>query len=131
MTRSRYISLLLIITTPAHAFDEWDARIARLPEEIGIASIYNDHRTASGERFDAKALTCAHRSRPLCTASEDQRGICPSRSYVTVRLGRKAVRCRVNDRGPFLKGRVIDLTQGAANRLGLSSKQGLARVTLD
>ena len=127
---SKCISLLLI-ATPAYAFDEWDRRIAREPAEVGVASIYRDHRTSSGERFDGKALTCAHRTRPLCTALEEQRGVCPSRSYVTVRLAGKAVRCRVNDRGPYKAGRVIDLSSGSAAALGLTWGQGLARVTLD
>lgn len=126
----KYLVILLLIT-PAYAFDAWDQRIARPPEEVGIASIYSDHRTASGELFDAGAITCAHNSRPMCTALEDAKGICPARSKVTVRLGRRAVECRVNDRGPHVKGRVIDLTSGAARLLGLSWKQGLARVTLD
>lgn len=127
---SKCISLLLI-ATPAYAFDEWDKRIAKPPQEVGIASIYRDHRTSSGERFDGKALTCAHRTRPLCTAAEEQRGICPSRSYVTVRLAGKAVRCRVSDRGPFIKGRIIDLTEATAKAIGLTWKIGIAKVTLD
>jgi len=127
---SKCISLLLI-ATPAYAFDEWDKRIAKPPQEVGIASIYRDHRTSSGERFDGKALTCAHRTRPLCTAAEDQRGVCPSRSYVTVKLAGRAVRCRVNDRGPYKAGRVIDLSSGSAAALGLTWQRGLARVTLD
>lgn len=127
---SKCISLLLI-ATPAYAFDEWDKRIAKPPQEVGVASIYRDHRTSSGERFDGKALTCAHRTRPLCTAAEELRGVCPSRSYVTVRLAGKAVRCRVSDRGPFIKGRIIDLTEATAKAIGLTWKIGIAKVTLD
>lgn len=127
------ILILLLLTNPAQAgFDDlWRQRIAREPQEIGVASIYRDHRTATGERFNEGMLTCAHQTRPLCSLSEAQRGICPARSMVTVRLAGKAVECRINDRGPFVRGRVIDLTQGAANRLGLTWKQGIARVTLD
>lgn len=123
--------IILLIATPALAFDEWEARIARSPSEVGIASIYRDHRTTSGERFDASSMTCAHKSRPMCTASQDARGICPARSKVTVRLGRKAVECRINDRGPWIKGRVIDLTPATARALGLSWERGIAKVTLD
>lgn len=123
---------LIFITSPVQAgFDDvWRERIAKPPVEVGFASIYRDYRTASGERFDGKALTCAHRSRPLCTAAQASLGICPARSWVTVRLRGKAVQCRVNDRGPHIKGRVIDLTQGAANVLGLSWREGIAKVDL-
>lgn len=101
----KYLVLGLALSSPALA-------------ETGIASIYTDYRTASGERFDGKALTCAHRTRPLG-------------SYVTVRLGARAVQCRIIDRGPYVRGRIIDLTSGAARALGISWKQGLARVTVD
>lgn len=101
----KYLVLGLALSSPALA-------------ETGLASIYNDHRTASGERFDSKALACAHRTRPFG-------------SYVTVRLGARAIQCRVNDRGPYVRGRIIDLTSGAARALGLSWKQGLARVTVE
>lgn len=127
--------LALTVTNPVNAgFDDvWRERVAREPDETGVASIYSDAKVSTGERFDAKALTCAHKTRPLCTVAQDAAGICPSRSYITVRLGStgKAVRCRVNDRGPFIGGRVIDLTGGAAAALGLSWKEGIARVTLD
>lgn len=129
----KFLIILLMLSSPVKAgFDDvWAQRIAREPEETGIASIYNDHRTSSGELFDGKALTCAHRSRPLCTASQDAAGICPSRSYIVVRLAGKAVRCRVNDRGPFVAGRVIDLSGGTARALGLTWREGVAKVTLD
>lgn len=121
----KYINNILIVcllTNPVKAgFDDvWRDRIARGPSEVGIASIYA-----------GKALTCAHRTRPLCTVAQDRQGICPSRSYVTVRMAGKAVQCRVNDRGPNIKGRVIDLSGATARALGLSWDQGVGRVTLD
>ncbi len=120
------------ILTVALLFNEiWMARVAREPQETGVASIYHDRRVATGERFDSTALTCAHKTRPLCTIAQDRLGICPARSYVTVRMGDRSITCRVNDRGPNVAGRVIDLTQGAANALGLSSRRGVAKVTLD
>lgn len=83
----------------------------------GIASIYNDRRTASGERFKASALTAAHRTLPL-----------GSRVRVTaVNTGRSAI-VRINDRGPFKKGRIIDLTPAAAAEIGLTYSMGLANV---
>lgn len=127
------VLILLILTNPVNAGsdDVWRERVAREPSEVGFASIYSDRQTATGERFDGKALTCAHRTRPLCSATADRLGICPSRSYVTVRMAGRAIQCRVNDRGPWVKGRVIDLTQGAAKLLGLTWEQGIGKVTLD
>ena len=70
---------------------------------------YGGGRTASGERMDASAMTAAHRSRPFG-------------SYVTVtsRSTGRSVTVRINDRGPFVKGRCIDLSNGAARALGMS-----------
>lgn len=129
----KYLIALLILTNPVQAgFDDlWQQRIAREASETGIASIYRDRRTATGERFDGAALTCAHRTRPLCNAAEARLGICPARSMVTVRWAGKAVECRVNDRGPYRAGRIIDLSGATAAKLGLTWERGLARVTLD
>jgi rare lipoprotein A (peptidoglycan hydrolase) len=80
--------------------------------EIGLASYYgcefDSLPTASGERFDMRAMTAAHRTLPFGT-----------RVRVTnIENGRSMV-VRINDRGPFVKGRVLDLSYGAARRLGL------------
>jgi rare lipoprotein A len=88
--------------------------------QVGIASIYKDHRTASGERFRASALTAAHRTWPMGT-----------RVRVTHLGNGRAVIIRVNDRGPFIRGRVIDLTPAAAAALGLTPRQGITRVKLE
>lgn len=64
------------------------------------------HRTASGERFDPHALTMAHRSLPLGAIVE-----------VTNNANGKQVRVRVNDRGPYCRGRVADLSRAASKRL--------------
>jgi rare lipoprotein A len=82
----------------------------------GIASVYSDHRTASGETMNPGAMTAAHRTLPFGTE-------------VTVfnhSNGRSAV-VRINDRGPFVRGRVIDLSPAAARALGVD---GLAKVSL-
>ncbi|WP_234274484.1 septal ring lytic transglycosylase RlpA family protein [Billgrantia zhangzhouensis] len=90
--------------------------------EQGQASFYADRyhgrRTASGETHDRNALTAAHRSLPFGT-----------RVRVT-RLdnGRETV-VRINDRGPFVRGRVIDLSRRAAEELGML-RQGVAEVRL-
>ena len=85
--------------------------------EHGIASVYTDHRTASGERFSARALTAAHRSLPFG---------CKVR-VTSPRTGRSVV-VRINDRGPFVKGRIIDLSPAAAASLGLTKKMGITKV---
>lgn len=133
MVTDKALIVLLLLTNPVKAgFDDvWRERIAREPDQTGIASIYSDRRVATGERFDPAALTCAHRTRPLCTLAQDRAGVCPSRSYIVIRLEGKAVQCRVNDRGPHIAGRIIDLSSATARALGLSLKRGLARVTLD
>ena len=68
--------------------------------------------TASGERFNQNAMTAAHRSRPFG-------------SRVTVTLGDRSVNVRITDRGPFVRGRCIDLSRAAARAIGMG---GLARV---
>ena len=86
--------------------------------EIGYASFYwQGQRTASGERFNPEGMTCAHRSRPFG-------------QVVKVTWGTRSVLCRVNDRGPFIAGRVIDLSLGAARLLGIVGV-GVALVRLE
>jgi len=83
--------------------------------QVGMASWYGDQfngrPTATGERFDMHAMTAAHKTLPL-----------PSMVEVTnMANGRTAV-LRVNDRGPFVEDRIIDLSRGAAEDLGLLSR---------
>jgi peptidoglycan lytic transglycosylase len=87
--------------------------------EAGIASVYaySGERTASGERAKPSGFTAAHRTLPFGT-----------RVRVTNKGNGRSVVVRINDRGPFVRGRVIDLTPAAAHALGFN---GLARVTLN
>ena len=87
--------------------------------ESGIASVYSydGRRSASGEKASSSGLTAAHRSLPFGTMVR-----------VTNDATGRSVVVRINDRGPFVTGRVIDLTPAAAQALGFS---GLAHVTLD
>jgi rare lipoprotein A len=89
-------------------------------DEVGIASWYGpeerDRRTADGERFDQYGLSAAHKTLPL-----------PSIVEVTNLANGRRVRVRLNDRGPFVDGRLIDLSRGAAEQLGFD-RQGVARV---
>jgi peptidoglycan lytic transglycosylase len=65
-------------------------------------------RTASGERMDPNAMTAAHRTRPF-----------DSQVTVTSHVSGRSVTVRINDRGPFVNGRCIDLSTGAARALGM------------
>jgi rare lipoprotein A len=87
--------------------------------QSGVASVYahNGGRTASGERALPGALTAAHRTLPFGTLVS-----------VTNRRNGRSVVVRINDRGPFLRGRIIDLTPAAAHAIGMS---GLAPVTIE
>ncbi|APX69852.1 MULTISPECIES: septal ring lytic transglycosylase RlpA family protein [unclassified Brucella] len=77
-------------------------------EQCGGASWYAlTSRTASGERMNPAGLTAAHRTLPL-----------GSKVKVTNQKNGKSLVVRINDRGPFIKGRVLDLSKGAASRLG-------------
>lgn len=85
----------------------------------GIASYYwQGQRTATGERFNPSGLTAAHRTLPFGT-----------RVRVTNLANGRAVTVRINDRGPFIAGRVIDLSRGAAQAVGMTGA-GLARVNV-
>jgi len=88
--------------------------------QSGIASVYSTShgsRTASGARLNDGALTAAHRSLPFGTKVK-----------VTHRKTGKSVIVTITDRGPFVRGRVIDLTPAGARALGFS---GLAPVTVE
>lgn len=79
--------------------------------QIGMASWYGEecqgNNTASGEPFDLNGLTAAHREIPLGTTIK-----------ITNLRNQKTIQLRVNDRGPSIEGRMIDVTWGAAKRLG-------------
>jgi rare lipoprotein A len=85
--------------------------------QSGIASVYSGGRTANGEHAAASGLTAAHRSLPFGTMVR-----------VTNQNTGRSVVVRINDRGPFIRGRIIDVTPTAAHALGFS---GLAHVTVD
>ncbi|WP_051938373.1 septal ring lytic transglycosylase RlpA family protein [Ghiorsea bivora] len=88
--------------------------------QVGIASWYgkkfHGRKTANGETYNMYAMTAAHTTLPM-----------PSLVLVTNLDNGKSVKVRVNDRGPFVKGRLIDLSYAAAKALGYA-KQGTARV---
>ncbi len=86
----------------------------------GLASFYGNEsgrQTASGQRFDQSKLTCAHRSLPFGTK-------------LRVTHDGRSVVVTVNDRGPYVKGRVLDLSTAAARAVGLTGA-GVGRVTAE
>ncbi|OKO83816.1 septal ring lytic transglycosylase RlpA family protein [Bradyrhizobium sp. AS23.2] len=86
----------------------------------GVASFYGNEsgsKTASGQRFNQNAMTAAHRSLPFGTK-------------LRVTHGGRSVIVTINDRGPFVRGRVLDLSTGAARAIGLTGA-GVGRVTAE
>ena len=87
---------------------------------VGIASFYKyEAKTASGEQFNPRALTAAHRTLPFGT-----------RLRVTNVATGQSVTVRVNDRGPFIPGRVVDVSHSAAKELGMIDR-GITKVKLE
>lgn len=109
-------SALTFLTTPVHA-DEQSIY------QTGIASYYSTsfdgHKTASGEIFNSNKLTCAHRKLPDGTIIR-----------VTNLSNGKDIIVRVNDNGPHIKGRILDLSKRAAIKLGMI-KSGTAKVSIE
>ncbi|HZP76587.1 MAG TPA: septal ring lytic transglycosylase RlpA family protein [Pseudolabrys sp.] len=109
IARSLFVLAVLAVSLPAAAGES---------SQSGLAAIYDySGKTASGERADPKGFTAAHRTLPFGT-----------KVRVINRRNGKWVIVRINDRGPFTKGRVIDVTPAAAHELGFS---GLTPVTLE
>ena len=118
-------------TTPSNSqnstWNSWrDANAAVTPSKgsgrsfSGMASFYGNEsgsKTASGQRFNQSAMTAAHRSLPFGTK-------------LKVTHGDRSVVVTINDRGPFIKGRVLDLSKGAAAAVGLTSR-GVGRVVAE
>jgi peptidoglycan lytic transglycosylase len=95
------------------------AQAAANSTQSGIATIYSYHggKTASGERAHPAGLTAAHRTLPFGTMVR-----------ITNKRNGRSVVVRINDRGPYGRGRIIDVTPAAASRLGFS---GLVPVSLE
>jgi len=111
------------VATPGARHAAVNGRAAKKPKQRGVASWYgrrnSGKKTASGERFDPKKLTAAHRTLPL-----------GSKAKVTnVKTG-QSTEVTINDRGPYVKGRSIDLSSSAAQEIGISEK-GTAPVTIE
>lgn len=95
------------------------APVAEAGSSTGMASYYKSgRRTANGEKFNPHGFTAAHRSLPFGT-----------KVLVTNLKTGKSVIVRINDRGPFIRGRIIDLSLGAAKVVGITAT-GVAKVKI-
>ncbi|HTP25107.1 MAG TPA: septal ring lytic transglycosylase RlpA family protein [Anaeromyxobacteraceae bacterium] len=116
-------AMILAMAACSHAPPRGTAGVPGGRAEVGIASYYarsfEGRRTASGARYEWREMTCAHRFHPFGTALR----------VTDLRSGRSVV-VRVNDRGPVVPGRLIDLSYAAARALGMLDR-GLARVRVE
>ena len=112
------------------AYPGWTSATVKVPvhipgryDESGVASFYHDkyqgRLTANGERFDQYAMTAAHKTLPF-----------GSRVRVTNIGNGRTVLVRINDRGPFISGRIIDLSRTAFSRIA-DNREGLADVVIE
>lgn len=125
VARSMALAIALL-TAPAltqvpfvSAQAEAGATKARAGNASYYGSRFHGRRTANGERFNMNAMTAAHKSLPFGT-----------KVRVTNRRNGKSVVVRINDRGPYAHGRVIDLSKAAASRIGMIHS-GTAPVQID
>jgi len=113
------VIVAILISLPVSA----SARVKKGYTQKGVASYYRDafhgRKTASGEVYNKRILSAAHKSLPLGT-----------KVRVTKVSNGKSVVVRVNDRGPFVKGRIIDLSRRAARDLGIINS-GVAKVQVE
>ena len=121
-TRVELLILVLLLFAGSCSTSRTGVKKSGKSYQSGMASWYgpkfHGRQTANGERYDMDKLTAAHRTLPFDT-------------YVRVlnRDNGREVTVRINDRGPFAKGRIIDLSRAAANKIGMIGP-GIARVEL-
>jgi rare lipoprotein A len=120
MTKTRYAAGILAVLALAPIAANAGKNVKDFKQK-GVATYYADRfhgrKTASGVKYDKSALTAAHRTLPLGT-----------KVRVTNLKSGESVDVEINDRGPYVKGRVIDLSRRAASELGLG---GMAQVQLE
>jgi rare lipoprotein A len=107
------IPLLLVITGCSRRITE-----TGMASYYGVNDGFNGRKTANGEIFNTHQLTAAHKTLPFGTVVK-----------VTNLSNGESVKVRINDRGPYIKGRIIDLSAKAAEKLDMTSK-GVAQVKL-
>ncbi len=113
--------LMMVAASPAQA--RLMEKEPEIRSQTGLASYYSNRfhnrRTANGERYHKEKLTAAHRFLPFGT-----------RVRVVNLKNQKSVVVRINDRGPFIRQRIIDLSRRAASRIGLT-RRGVGQVRLE
>jgi rare lipoprotein A len=126
MPRLRWAPLLVLLLAPSGCAGTGPSLPGSSLErevQVGLASYYDSkfhgEQTASGERYDERALTAAHRTLPFGTHVQ-----------VTNLSNGRSVVVTITDRGPFARGRVIDVSRRAARRLGFL-RDGTTRVRLE
>lgn len=124
--KNRLVLIAIIMVAAGCAHQPHSEPVVRTKsgvEQVGLASWYGGkfagRRTASGSRFNPKALTAAHRTLPFGT-----------RVMVTNLVNDRQVEVVITDRGPFIRHRIIDLSKRAAQEIGMMGT-GVARVRLD
>jgi peptidoglycan lytic transglycosylase len=120
MTGAKRSVMLFVVAMLTFQFSPTHLTRASAEDQAGIASIYSTESgsgTASGQKLNPGALTAAHRTLPFGTKVK----------VTNKRNGREVV-VTINDRGPFIRGRIIDLTPAGGRALGFS---GLTQVTLN
>ena len=113
--KTRFILILFLMLCPACFSEIYKSNV----EASYYADKFHGRKTASGEVFNMYSMTCAHKTLPFGTVLR-----------VTNLGNSKTVDVRVNDRGPFVKGREIDLSKAAAQKLDMI-KSGTARVKIE
>lgn len=120
MKKTLATAALLLATLPIGS--DTQARDGSRQTQQGMASYYHDslhgRKTASGQRYNKNRLSAAHKTLPLGTKVQ----------VTDTKTGRSIV-VKINDRGPFVKGRVLDLSREAAKELGII-KKGIAKIEL-
>jgi peptidoglycan lytic transglycosylase len=120
MTGAKRSVMLFVVAMLTFQFSPTHLTRASAEDQAGIASIYSTESgsgTASGQKLNPGALTAAHRTLPFGTKVK-----------VTNKSNGREVVVTINDRGPFIRGRIIDLTPAGGRALGFS---GLTQVTLN
>jgi rare lipoprotein A len=120
---TRLITIAILLTLVAGCSSRPATRPESRYDQVGLGSYYalkfHGHKTASGERYNQEAMTAAHRHLPF-----------GSMVKVTNLENGKWVEVRVNDRGPFVKGRIIDVSYAAAKKLKMI-RDGVVRARVE
>ena len=118
-----FITLCVVSCAKSYRGGDYGQGTIKGKTQVGMASWYGDkehkNRTASGEIFDKNAYTAAHRTLPFGTMAR-----------VTNLNNGEDVVVKINDRGPFVRGRIIDLSYAAAQEIGLV-RSGVSKVKVD